>query len=78
MSVSNHFAVGDCVQIWDTKFGGTVDELACHGEIGLIIEQTRRDQFVVAFSNCKKATVHADWIQYPSVFLTTGQLLDSQ
>ena len=76
MSEVEIFNVGMCVQLWDTYAGGTEDEFEGHGDIGVIAEQTKRDQYIVAVPNRGLMTIHVDWLREPKLLWVKAAILN--
>jgi len=76
MSEVEIFNVGMCVQLWDSYAGGTEDEFVGHGDIGVIAEQTKRDQYIVAVPNRGLMTIHVDWLRQPKLLWVKAAILN--
>jgi hypothetical protein len=76
ISEHKHFIVGECVQLWDTHAGGTEDEFVGHGDLGIISEQTKQDQYIVAVPNRGLMTIHVDWLREPNLTFVKAAILN--
>jgi hypothetical protein len=77
MSSSAHFIQGEFVQVWDGLYGGTVDELPGHGEIGVVVEQVNPLQYIVALpKTCSQEIYSVDWLLTPNLFIIQSQILN--
>ena len=72
-----HYCVGDVIQVFDTYAGGTDDGLACHMEIGIIAEQLKKDQYLVALPITGMEVVHVDWLRVPNLFFVKADILNN-
>ena len=70
------YCVGDVVQVFDGLYGGTEDGIKCHKEIGIIAEQLKKDQYLVAVPNHGMEVIHVDWLRVPNLFLVKAGILN--
>jgi hypothetical protein len=64
------FTKGDTIQIWDwMKAGGDrLDVLSEHGQVGIIIGESRRkDCYLVAVPSFGLVNIHQEWLRTPKI-----------